>query len=417
MALLARSGAPHTVGWYAARCLPAADAAEFARRCLAIASDGERNIDGCLQGFLASLEADVRSQLIGEVAAGSEPDGIVRLFRLAPFEQHTWRQLDQHGTDVRDRYWRDVHPYRNRHSEAELVELVDRLLEVRRPRAAFNAVHMNWEKLETSRLKRLLFAVATGSADLPGQYKLNAREISDALQSLDGRTGVTREDMARLEFLFIEALDHSKYGIPNLERQIATSPAMFVQAVAMVYERDDDGEDPPEWRVDDLEQQAEIARAVYSLLNQLRHIPGSGDDGNVDPEALRAWLAEARSLFAKHGRAEIGDYWIGELLSEAPHEMDGTWPCRPVCEAMETIASERVSEGFYIGVLNSRGAHSRGEGGAQERELAAKYRRWSRHLSFEYPYVSSVLERIAASYDFEAERHDSDAKVRKRLRR
>lgn len=37
-------------------------------------------------------------------------------------------------------------------------------------------------------------------------------------------------------------------------------------------------------------------------------------------------------------------------------------------------------------------------------------------MSFEYPYVSSVLERIAASYDREAEWHDSDAKVRKRLR-
>jgi hypothetical protein len=220
-----------------------------------------------------------------------------------------------------------------------------------------------------------------------------------------------------LEFLFIGALDHSKHGIPNLEWQITTSPAMFVQAVAMIYERDDDGEDPPEWRVDDLERRAEIARAVYSLLNQLRRIPGSGDDGNVDPDALGAWLAEARSLFAKHGRAEIGDYWIGELLSEAPQEKDGMWPCRPVCEAMETIASEHVSEGFYIGVLNSRGAHSRGEGGAQERELAAEYRRWSQHLSFESPYVSSVLERIAVSYDREAERHDSDAKVRKRLRR
>lgn len=416
MALLARSGTPHTVGWYAARCLLPAPSAQLVRRCLAITSDNERNIDVCLQGFLASLEADARSQLIVELAAESEPDSIARLVRAAPFGQQTWRQLDQLGANIRDRYWREVHPYWNRHSEAELIELVDRLLEVRRPRAAFNAGHMDWEKLETSRLKRLLFAVATDGAEQPGEYKLDAHDISGALQSLDSRMGVTREDMARLEFLFVEALDHSQHGIPNLEKQIATFPAMFVQAVAMICKRDDNGEDPPEWRVDDPERRTAIGPAIHRLLNQLRRIPGTRDDGHIDPEALTTWLAEARSLFRQHGRAELGDYRIGELLSEAPHEADGTWPCRPVCEAMETIASERVAEGFYIGVHNARGAHWRGEGGAQERELAAKYRRWSQQLSFEYPYVGSVLERIAGSYDREAEMHDSDAKVSQRLR-
>lgn len=416
VALLARSGAPYTVGWYAARCLVPARAAHFVRRCLAIPSDGERSIDACLQGLLASLEADARSQLISEIAADSEPDSITRVLRLAPFGQHTWRQLDQLGDDIRDRYWRDVHPYWNHHSEAELIELVDRLLEVRRPRAAFNAVHLDWQKLETSRLKRLLFAVATDGAEPPGQYKLDAHGISDALESLDDRAGVTREDMARLEFVFVEALDHSRHGIPNLDKQIATSPTMFVQAVALLYRRDDDGEDPPEWCVDDPERKTAIAQAVYRLLKQLRRIPGTDDHGTIDPGALGAWLAEVRSLSVQHGRADIGDYCIGELLSHAPHEEDGTWPCRPVCEVMETIASEAIARGFCIGVHNSRGATWRGEGGAQERELAVKYRRWSQQLSLEYPYVGSVLGRIADSYDREAEWHDSKAQVDKRLR-
>ena len=83
---------------------------------------------------------------------------------------------------------------------------------------------------------------------------------------------------------------------------------------------------------------------------------------------------------------------------------------------MESIASPEIGRGFSVGVHNSRGAHWRGEGGAQERELAAKYRGWSQKLAFEYPYVASVLEEIAASYDREAEWHDSEAKVSKRLR-
>ena len=77
----------------------------------------------------------------------------------------------------------------------------------------------------------------------------------------------------------------------------------------------------------------------------------------------------------------------------------------------------RTSEGdLFVGVRNARGAHWRGEGGAQERELAAKYRAWAERLHFEYPYVGGVLEEIAASYDREAGWQDTDAKVAKRLR-
>ncbi len=82
---------------------------------------------------------------------------------------------------------------------------------------------------------------------------------------------------------------------------------------------------------------------------------------------------------------------------------------------MEAIASQRIAEGFSIGVRNARGAHWRGEGGAQERGLASQYRAWAQRFAFDYPYVSSVLEGIATSYNHEAEWHDSDARNRKLL--
>ena len=59
---------------------------------------------------------------------------------------------------------------------------------------------------------------------------------------------------------------------------------------------------------------------------------------------------------------------------------------------MESIASPEIARGFSIGVRNSGGAVWRGEGGAQERELGAKYRGWSQKLAFKYPYVASVVE-------------------------
>lgn len=296
-----------------------------------------------------------------------------------------------------------------------MTEMIDRLLDAKRPRAAFNAVHFDWQRVETSRLKRLLNAVATTNEDTD-RFRIDAYYIGEVLADLDRRAGVTRDEKAHLEFLFIGALDDDQHGIPNLERQIAESPAVYAQAVALTYKRHGEGEDPPEWRIDDPKKRSTVATATYRLLDRIGLIPGTGDDGKIDADALLKWLNKVRQLCAEYGRADIADECIGKLLSKGPADEAGGWPCRPVCDAMETIGSKHLATGFQIGVYNARGVHSRSEGGAQERELAAKYRAWAHALAFEYPYVSSVIEGVARSYDRDAQWHDDEANVRKRLR-
>jgi hypothetical protein len=76
-----------------------------------------------------------------------------------------------------------------------------------------------------------------------------------------------------------------------------------------------------------------------------------------------------------------------------------------------------MTEGMHIGVYNSRGAHWRGEGGDQERELAEKYRKWGEELQFSHPFVASkLLLGLAKTYDHEASREDTDASIKRRLR-
>lgn len=417
--LLAGSGAAGTVGRYAALCItdepPRID---FFRRCLSLEGDLRSKAEWCLQGFLWAIGDESRSGLLQAAAEGLPAEEYRRLFVCAPFQESTWRLLDVYGEEIRAEYWKHVFPSLGRYTPAELTQLIDRLLEARRPRAAFNAVHMDFKEIETSRLKRLLRDIATVDAEPAGHFKLDRYYISKALDSLDGRPGVTRDEMAQLEFLFIEALDDSKHGIPNLECQIAQSPALFVQAVAFAYKRRDEEEDPPEWKIENPKQRMAVASAAHRLLEQINMIPGSDENGTIDAAALATWLTEVRRLCCEHARAEIGDHRLGQLLAKAPEGENSIWPCEAVCEAMEGIASPEIGRGFYIGVRNSRGVHSRrpGEGGEQERELASKYRVWAERLHFEYPYVGGVMESIAASYDHDAAGEDSRAKIRKRLR-
>jgi len=84
---------------------------------------------------------------------------------------------------------------------------------------------------------------------------------------------------------------------------------------------------------------------------------------------------------------------------------------------MEDLQSEKVSNGAHTGLYNARGAHWRGEGGAQERELADKYRKWADALQFTHPFVSSsLLMSIVRTYEYEADQQDTEAGIRRRLR-
>jgi hypothetical protein len=256
--------------------------------------------------------------------------------------------------------------------------------------------------------------MATVNSEPAGSYKIDPYYISKALGSLEGRQDITSEEMVQLELIYIEVLDDSDHGIPNLEERITQSPEMFVQALSFSYKRNDGGDDPPEWRIEDTEQRTGIARATRTLLDSIKRIPGTDENGNIDTDVLIAWIADVRRLCREYGRIDIGDHFIGQLLSNAPVGENGIWPCEAVCEAMEKLESQEIAKGFCIGVYNSRGFHFRKKGGEQERELEKKYQIWADYLHFCYPYLGGILENIAAKYKREAEREDCEEIINKR---
>jgi len=85
--------------------------------------------------------------------------------------------------------------------------------------------------------------------------------------------------------------------------------------------------------------------------------------------------------------------------------------------AMEETRSEQMMRGAQTGVYNSRGVHSRGEGGDQERALAEKYRKWGQALHSSHPFVASrLLMGLVRTYEHEASCEDTEADIVRRLR-
>jgi addiction module HigA family antidote len=364
ISLLKVSGASSAIGWHLADgVIKEEDAAAFVQQCTDM--DDQTiilKINDMLSGFLRKLDGDTRKATVSSITAGLPATKTVRLFKCLPFEKETWQQLEALGGEIADSYWKEVYPGWIDREGSDINYVIDKLLEVKRPRAAFQSAHFCLEQVETSRLKRLLHEVATCDAEPAESYRLESYDISSALETLQDRPGVTEEEMAALEFKYIRALDHTEHGIPNLQRQFAKSPPLFMQIIALVYKRRDDGDDPPEWGINKLERNEALLSAAYAALSKMKYIPGRDPTGKIDVKTLRTWLTELRALCLKHGRAEIGDHVIGQILATAPVGEDGVWPCEPVRAVLEEITSQEIARGIAIGVYNSRGMHARAEG-------------------------------------------------------
>ena len=387
------------------------EAVPFVRWCLdKMSESGAQRYEPCLESFLSRLDPGSLPTLTSEVGRTHGESGRLRLFVSMPY-RIAWALLETERDTFREAYWEKVEFDAGTNSAEDVHEMVDGLLKADRPLVALKAVSHIWDAVETSRLTKLLHALAGVTKRFDGSG------IPGAFESLDRRFEVPVEEKAKLEFMFFRALRQSRYRDSNLARQMVSSPGLYAEAVIRAFPRRNRGDDPPELRIDDAEQRKDLAMVARDLLQWLYRIPGSDTRDAIDGEKLTAWLDEVRALCMQYGRAEAGDLSIGTLLSHAPHDDDGRWPCRPVCEALERMSCGEVDRGFIIGTQDARGVVTRhpGEGGDQERALTAKYRGWAQQIAYEYPHVGSILGRIAEGYDHDSVRQDSDANLQHRF--
>jgi hypothetical protein len=116
------------------------------------------------------------------------------------------------------------------------------------------------------------------------------------------------------------------------------------------------------------ELQVAVALAIHRLLDQINKILGTDENGTIDAASLAEWLTEVRRSRHVNARADIGDHCLGKLLAKTTDGENGIWPFEEVYEVIEAKVSPEIGWGFHIGFYISRGVHSRGGGGEQERE-------------------------------------------------
>lgn len=338
-------------------------------------------------------------------------DQAVALLTIIPFQPKLWDFVSSLGTAVEDGYWRQTSTHAARLTEEQVMFVVAKLRAYRRPFSVLDFIdgarHQGMKFSEDFLLSVLEDAI-TGTEppdEKPGDVQMLQYHITELFQCLQESPKTDETRLAHLERACLKLLDGFQHSPVALHRLLSRDPHFFAEVMTHLYRAKSERGNPKE-EADPAKQN--LAEGAYSLMKSWHRIPGRADNGTIDKSVLKDWLTKAREECSKLDRLAVADLEIGEVLACAPADADGTWPCLAVRDAMEDINSEEIFRGFDMGVMNSRGVTSRSltEGGAQERELVAKYQGLADRIRAGWPLVAATLQRIADSYKHQAKWED-----------
>lgn len=367
-----------------------------------------------LFGLIRSQEQKAATTLLNRLRKALSDSLFDQVLLLSRFDHSTWQIVETLPTDRAKAYWASVSPRLFHDQASEVNYVVQKLLDHGRPIAAFHAVQHQLEQVSASLISKILEEAVSSSEHGAQSHRMEQYYVEAAFRRLEDSDEFSDDHIANLEYRFLGHLVQSERGIPYLEREVSKNPELFADFVAFLYKRTDGGEDPEKLRV--RPEQAEVrADFAYHLLDGLKQLPGENSAGELEAARLIEWIKAVQVNCKALARVDIGDSQIGKLLSQAPAGEDSVWPCEQVREALESTGTSAMFEGFRVGKYNSRGVVMRGEGGDQERELEHDYRTWASSMEYSYPRVAGLLHEIANGYRQDAEFHDTEAVVRRRL--
>lgn len=355
----------------------------------------------------------VKEHLTNAIATRAPAREIVRLAWALPAEDETFRAINEAELSVLDDYWSRIAPYAiARAGDTSLV--INNLVRVGRAYQAVIFLGLKVDEGQVSSaeiiglLRHTLENNVVAANSNGNDAVMLSHYVARLFQHLDRDDTLEPADIAMLEWSYFTILESSERPPHRIHALLSRSPRFFVLLLKSIFKPSSESGIVDEV-VEDEEQALRIAEHAYRVLAEWSVVPGMRADGAIDEIELTAWVHEARQLSKEIGRGRICDDRIGDILAADAYTTTGPWPPAAICKVVEACRSRPLELGLEVGVANRRGVTTRnaGDGGDQERLLAASFSQRANDVAFKYPRVKALLGRIANNYLREAERHDS----------
>lgn len=351
------------------------------------------------------------------------PQVAADLFRAPPPMESPWTRVDGLGNEVAGHYWARAGLSDLGHPKelGQLLEVSRRLREAGRVELALKmlAVRHETHKAQPDFAEEAAACLEQWlqNPTEPDQTQWTPSRLAKLFEVLDEhRESLGRRRVATLEWQYYPILhNHSGFKAPNLYREMAADPDFFVQLVELAFRPASKSAGSPSEPTETERQLALNAHRVLRCWPDSHFVTGLDDAGRIEARALDQWIDDARERLAKTDRTDIGDVMIGTALVSTPADANGEWPAVPVRNLLERLQNDQIESGLRCAVINQRGVTCRspGDGGDQERDLAARYRNLS-HRFAQWPRTAAVLEGLAKSYERESGIDDRDAEAHRR---
>lgn len=350
----------------------------------------------------------LRGLLAGWTGEGRLQDVVATLLELWA-DPRIWDIVDALGEPVRSRYWGSVQRV-GQHDEAQWERACENLLGADNRVVAFEVAATRAPLISTETLMAVLERL---TAEDCARINSVGYWLGKLFAELDRRVEAEPQPLlvqavVRLEIRFVDFLGNSRR--PPRYLGVFAEPVFFVDSLGLVYRRQ--GEDPETIEP----ERVRVAGNVHRVLSAWRGFPGDdATDAETREARLREWAEQVLALADERGLGGVAQVEVAGVLARPAAADDGHWPCMAARELLQTGAHGELSASLQIARRNMRGmtARSLTEGGAQERALAADFRRGAEALRARWPQTAHMLEGLAARYEADAERYDEQARMRR----
>jgi hypothetical protein len=352
-------------------------------------------------------------QCLARLLKSAKRDVILRLIQSVPSIPEIRDWIEKEVPDMADEYWRTrrfVH-HQDLRDVADFRRCIQNLIRSSNWKVALDLAgratrHNRFVDAE-SVIQLLEYVLTLPNEKIPRDSAWLLDGIFEWLDQHAEASHVSR--IFTLALNFFGLLDDQ--GRKPVFQKLSNEPAFFVELLELFYRPESRAQENDTGSAREGEKRKNVAMLALDILEKWKRYPGDNSASPTERDTtLTGWCAEVLELAKEKDHKTIGERKVGEVLARVPAHDDGIWPCL-VARQFLRKGYEKIRNGLHTARCNSRGVVTRsiGEGGKQERALAASYRADAERLRPEWPETAALLDGLAKWYEELAKREDKEA--------